>query len=86
MGGEGDRWVGGLQRQLWASVQSAFVSQKLATFVAKENATELRHLNELISAGKVTPVLGPTFPLHDGAAAGAAFETGQTPGRIVVCP
>jgi NADPH:quinone reductase-like Zn-dependent oxidoreductase len=86
MGGEGDRWVGGLQRQLWASVQSAFVSQKLATFVAKENATELRHLNELISAGKVTPVLGPTFPLHDGAAAVAAFETGQTPGRIVVCP
>jgi NADPH:quinone reductase-like Zn-dependent oxidoreductase len=35
MGGEGDRWVGGLQRQLWASVQSMFLSQKLATFVAK---------------------------------------------------
>jgi NADPH:quinone reductase-like Zn-dependent oxidoreductase len=86
MGGEGDRWVGGLQRQLWASVQSAFAAQNLATFVAKENATELHRLNELIAAGKVAPILGPTFPLRDGAKAIAAFETGQAQGRIVISP
>jgi NADPH:quinone reductase-like Zn-dependent oxidoreductase len=84
VGGEGDRWVGGIQRQLWASVLSTFVSQKLRAFVVKENAAELLRMNELVAAGRVRPVLGPTFPLRDGAVAIAAFETGRTQGRIVI--
>ena len=84
VGGEGDRWIGGTQRQVWATVLSAFVPQKLATFVAKENASELFEMNELIAAGRVTPVLGPAFMLPDGAAAVAAFETGDVEGRIVI--
>jgi NADPH:quinone reductase-like Zn-dependent oxidoreductase len=84
VGGEGDRWIGGTQRQVWATVLSAFVPQKLATFVAKENVSELLEMNELIAAGRVTPVLGPAFPLPEGAAAVAAFETGEVEGRIVI--
>jgi len=84
VGGEGDRWIGGMQRQVWATVLSAFVPQKLATFVAKENASELLEMNELIAAGRVTPVLGPAFPLPDGAAAVAAFDSGAVEGRIVI--
>ena len=84
VGGEGDRWIGGTQRQLWATVLSAFVPQKLVAFVVKENAGELLQMNELIAAGKVTPVLGPAFALADGAAAVAAFETGDADGRIVI--
>jgi NADPH:quinone reductase-like Zn-dependent oxidoreductase len=86
LGGEGDRWIGGTQRQLWASILSPFVPQKLVSFVVKENARELLQMNELVAAGKVTPVLGPTFPLRDGAAAITAFENGDTRGRIVICP
>jgi NADPH:quinone reductase-like Zn-dependent oxidoreductase len=84
VGGEGDRWVGGIQRQLWAGVLSAFVSQKLRAFLVKENATELLLMNDLVAAGKVRPVLGPTFPLRDGAAAIEVFEAGRTQGRIVI--
>jgi NADPH:quinone reductase-like Zn-dependent oxidoreductase len=86
IGGEGDRWVGGIQRQLWASFLSAFVSQKLRAFVVNENATELLRMNQFVAAGKVRPVLGPTFPLREGAAAIAAFETGRAQGRIVITP
>jgi NADPH:quinone reductase-like Zn-dependent oxidoreductase len=86
VGGEGDRWIGGTQRQLWANALSVFVSQKLVAFVVKENARELLRMNELVTAGKVTPVLGPTFPLADGAAAIAAFESGLTRGRVVIAP
>ncbi len=86
LGGEGDRWIGGTQRQLWANVLSAFVSQKLVAFVVKETAGELLRMNELLAAGKVTPVLGPTFPLADGAGAIAAFENGRTQGRVVIAP
>src|SRR3954454_13599157 len=69
VGGEGDRWIGGIQRQLWATVLSAFVPQKLAAFVVKENASELLKMNELVAAGKVIPVLGTAFPLSDAAGA-----------------
>jgi NADPH:quinone reductase-like Zn-dependent oxidoreductase len=86
VGGEGDRWIGGIQRQLWASLLSPFVPQKLAAFVAKEDARELLAINELVSDGKVRPVLGSTFPLADGAHAVAAFESGQVAGRIVLIP
>src|SRR4051794_10938952 len=84
VGGEGDRWIGGIQRQLWAAVLSRFVPQKLAAFIVKENATELLETNELVAAGKVIPVLGPVFPLSDAAAAVTAFETGDADGRIVI--
>ena len=86
VGGEGDRWIGGIQRQLWARLLSAFVPQKLTAFVVKENAGELLAMNELIAAGKVTPVLGATFPLAAGADAVAAFEAGRVDGRIAITP
>jgi NADPH:quinone reductase-like Zn-dependent oxidoreductase len=86
VGGEGDRWIGGTQRQLWANVLSAFVPQKLHAFVVKENASELWKLNDLVAAGKVAPVMGPTFPLAEGTAAVAAFEAGDAAGRIVISP
>lgn len=85
-GGEGDRWIGGIQRQLWATVLSTLVTQKLGAFVVKESADELLKMNELIAAGSVTPVLGRTFALPDGAAAVAAFETGEITRRIVISP
>jgi len=86
VGGEGDRWIGGIQRQMWATVLSAFVPQKLRAFVVKENASELVKMNELVAAGKVSPVVGQAFPLAEGAAAVAAFETGNADGRIVISP
>lgn len=86
LGGEGDRWIGGIQRQLWATLLSPFVPQRLTSFVVRENARELVRMNELVAEGKVMPVVGSTFPLADGAAAVAAFETGSSSGRIVICP
>jgi NADPH:quinone reductase-like Zn-dependent oxidoreductase len=84
VGGEGDRWLGGIQRQLWAIVVSAVAPPKLTTFVVKENADDLLKMNEFVGSGAVAPVLGPAFPLSDGAAAVAAFEGGETGGRVVI--
>ena len=83
LGGEGDRWIGGTQRQLWAGLQSPFVSQKLVAFVVKERADELLAMNDLVAAGQVAPTLGPVFSLSDGAAAVAAFESSPS-GRVVI--
>jgi NADPH:quinone reductase-like Zn-dependent oxidoreductase len=84
VGGEGDRWVGGIQRQLGAALLSPFIGQSLRTFVAKENTDTLQHMNDLIAADKVQPPQTHTHPLVDAANAVAALETGSTAGRLVL--
>jgi len=84
VGGEGDRWAGGIQRQLGATLLSPFVRQSLRAFVAKEQAGTLRELNDLVAAGQVRPVLGPSYPLDEAAAAVGTLEAGSAAGRIVV--
>jgi NADPH:quinone reductase-like Zn-dependent oxidoreductase len=84
VGGEGDRWVGGIQRQLWAHILSAVVPQKLGAFVVKEHARELEAMNQLVVDHGVRPRIGKSFPLADGVAAVAAFEEGAVPGRVAL--
>ena len=83
-GGEGDRWIGGIQRQLGAMLLSPFVGQSLRAFVAKEDSESLEALNELVAAGKVKPALGGSYPLVEAADAVAAVDAGSTTGRIVL--
>jgi NADPH:quinone reductase-like Zn-dependent oxidoreductase len=83
-GGEGDRWVGGIHRQLWASVLSPFVRQKLGAFVVREHARTLGELNPLIEDQKVTPLLDRTFPMSEAANAVRYMEHGQARGRIAL--
>ena len=84
VGGEGDRWIGGIQRQLWAAVMSPLVRQKLGAFVVKEHARILLELNPLIEDRKVTPLLDRTFPLAAAADAVRYMEHGQARGRIAL--
>lgn len=83
-GGEGDRWIGGTQRQLGVMLLSPFVHQALRAFVAKENSETLESINDLVAAGKVRPVLGRNYPLVKAADAVTALEAGTTSGRIVL--
>jgi NADPH:quinone reductase-like Zn-dependent oxidoreductase len=81
-GGEGDRWVGGIQRQLAAALLSPFVSQKLTAFVAHEDARYLREANPLFEAGHVAPVLDRTYRLDHAAEAVERLESGHSTGRL----
>ena len=63
---------------------SRFVSQRLGTFVNKENGADLRELVEHITAGAVKPVLDRTFPLPDTAAAIRYLVDGRNRGKVVV--
>ena len=83
-GGEGGgRWFG-VGRQLRALMLSPFVSQKLGTFIAKQNGEDLLVLKELIEAGKVTPVIGKTYPLSEVPAAIRYLEQGHARGKVVI--
>jgi NADPH:quinone reductase-like Zn-dependent oxidoreductase len=85
VGGEGGgRWLGGLDRQLWAMMVSRFVGQKLGTFVNKENYEDLLVLGELIESGKVTPVIDRTYPLAEVPEAIRYLEGGHARGKVVI--
>ena len=84
VGGEGDRWIGGIQRQLGAMLLTPFISQSLRTFVAKEDADTLQRMNDLVDEGKVRPALARTYPLIEAASAVAALEAASSRGRIVL--
>jgi NADPH:quinone reductase-like Zn-dependent oxidoreductase len=70
VGGETEgRWLGGTDRQLRARLLTLFVSQKLGTFVASENAADLVALRELIEAGQIKPLIDRTYALREVATA-----------------
>jgi NADPH:quinone reductase-like Zn-dependent oxidoreductase len=85
VGGEGGgRWLGGLDRQLRATMLSPFVGQKLGTFVNKENHEDLLVLKELIESGKVTPVIDRTYPLVEVPEAMRYLEAGHARGKVLI--
>jgi NADPH:quinone reductase-like Zn-dependent oxidoreductase len=85
VGGETDgRLLGGADRQMRASLLSPFVSQRLGTFVASENAADLVALRELIESGKVAPAIDRTYPLGEVAAAIRHLIDGKARGKLVI--
>ncbi|WP_448640880.1 NAD(P)-dependent alcohol dehydrogenase [Geodermatophilus sp. URMC 63] len=85
VGGETDgRWLGGSDRQIRATLLSAFIGQKLGTFLASENAADLDALCELLEAGSITPAVDRTYPLTGVAAAIRHLLDGRARGKLVV--
>jgi NADPH:quinone reductase-like Zn-dependent oxidoreductase len=85
VGGEtGGRWLGGSDRQVRAMLVSPFVSQKLGTFICRENHEDLIVLSELVEAGKVAPVIDRTFSLSETPKAIQYLIEGHARGKVVV--
>src|SRR3954453_16283462 len=85
VGGETDgRWLGGVDRQVRALLLSPFISQKLGTFVASENAKDLTALRELIDSGQLAPVIDRSYPLSEVAVAIRYLLDGRARGKLVI--
>ena len=85
MGGETDgRWLGGSDRQVRALLLSPFISQKMGTFICKENHEDMLVLKELIEAGKITPVIDRAYPLSEVPKAVRYLEEGHARGKVVI--
>jgi NADPH:quinone reductase-like Zn-dependent oxidoreductase len=66
VGGEGGgRFMGGFDRNLRAVVLSRLVGQRLRMLASKERLEDLQTLRELLEAGKVTPIIGRSYPLGE---------------------
>jgi NADPH:quinone reductase-like Zn-dependent oxidoreductase len=85
VGGEnGGRWTGGIHRQLGAMVLSLFVRQRLGTFIAKPNTTDLDALRALIETGAVTPAIDTVITLDQVPDAIRDLASGHVRGKIVI--
>jgi NADPH:quinone reductase-like Zn-dependent oxidoreductase len=83
-GEEGGSWTGGFDRQLRALALSAFVGQRLTNFLAKERASDLERLTDLIEAGKVRPTVDRTYPLAQVPEAMRYLEAGKARGKVAI--
>jgi NADPH:quinone reductase-like Zn-dependent oxidoreductase len=76
--------LNGVDRIVKALATSELVSQRLVTFVTRENRTNILTLKELVEAGKVAPVIDRSSALADAPDAIRYVATGHTRGKVVV--
>ncbi len=67
-----------------APLLSLFVPQRIAVCSERPNQADLLALRELIESGKVTPVVGRTFPLSQARDAITYFGEGHAEGKVVL--
>ena len=85
VGGEdGDRWTGGMGRQLRALALAPFVRQRLTMKTPREHYSDLERLARLIEAGRLTPAIERTYPLDQAPEAMRHLVAGQARGKLVI--
>lgn len=84
VGGENGGSLTGMGRQLRGALLSLFLRQRLALFMAKERATDLERLTELIEAGKVIPSMDRSYPLDEAPNAMRLLERDQVRGKVAI--
>jgi NADPH:quinone reductase-like Zn-dependent oxidoreductase len=84
VGGSGGRWFMGTGRTVRAVLVSPLVGQRLRSFFSKPRGADLVVLQELIEAGKLTPVIDRTFPLNETPEAIRHVGEHSTQGKTVI--
>ncbi len=81
--------VGGTMSQIFqALILGSLVSEKdgrtLSNLMAQPNQADLLFVTELITSGKVTPVIDPIYPFAEVPKAFAHLITGRAKGKLVI--
>lgn len=85
VGGEdGNRFTGGVGRQVLALGLSPFVGQRLTTFIGTEHHTFMERLAAFIISGDVVPVIGQRFGLDALPEAMRRLEAGDASGKTAI--
>jgi NADPH:quinone reductase-like Zn-dependent oxidoreductase len=75
---------GKLGRVIRSAVVSMFVRQQARPSVKTQNRADLVALKDLVEAGKITPVVGGTYPLAQTAEAIGRVAAGHARGTLVI--
>jgi NADPH:quinone reductase-like Zn-dependent oxidoreductase len=77
-------WIGPLGHVAGVRLASLGASQKVVFFVAKFNREDFVVLQELLEAGKVTPIIDRTYPLSEVSAALSYLGEGHARAKVVI--
>ncbi len=83
-GEEGGSWTGGMDRTLRALTLSLFVRQRLTNYIARQRASDLERLTDLIEAGRVTPDIDRTCSLDQVPAAMRHLAAAKARGKVAI--
>jgi NADPH:quinone reductase-like Zn-dependent oxidoreductase len=83
-GEDGGSWTGGMHRTLGALALSPFVRQRLTNFIAKQRASDLERLTDLIETGLVAPSVDRIFPLDQAPEAIRYLVAGKVRGKVAI--
>jgi NADPH:quinone reductase-like Zn-dependent oxidoreductase len=83
-GPKDDPWLGPVLGFIKAPIVSRFTSQRVVVLLAQMNEADLRALNELVEAGKVTTVIDRSYPLAEVPEALRYLETRRARGKVVI--
>ncbi len=85
VGGEGgDRWTGGIGRQIRARLLSPFVPQRLTFFLSAERRDLIERLAVHLANGEVSPAVGRRYRLDEAPTALADLVAGLASGKSVL--
>lgn len=85
VGGEdGNRFTGGVGRQVRAIALSPFVGQRLTTFIGTEHYSFMERLAEHLVSGQVVPVIGQQFDLAEVPEAMRRLAAGRASGKTAI--
>ena len=73
-----------MAQALKALALSWFVSQKFVMFIARRRPKDLNFMNQLMTSGKVTPVIDKVYRLSEAAEALRHLAAGHARGKVVV--
>jgi NADPH:quinone reductase-like Zn-dependent oxidoreductase len=77
---------GAVGRMLNALISSIFIRRQGRPYFAPVTKHDLADLKDLIESGKVTPVIGETYPLAETPVAIAAIGAGHSRGKVIITP
>ncbi|MEV5958066.1 zinc-binding dehydrogenase [Streptomyces sp. NPDC051987] len=63
---------------------SPLISQKVLALAVMPTASDFEQLSEVVTAGKLTPVIDRTYPLRDTADAMVYRHTERARGKVIV--
>ena len=84
VGGSSGDWFGPLARPVHALILSPFVSQRMATILAKVNQKDLGLVCDLMASGKLRAAIDRTYPLSETAEAIRYLETSRARGKVII--
>jgi NADPH:quinone reductase-like Zn-dependent oxidoreductase len=83
-GPDNGNWIRPLVGMARMVASSAFVSQTMVPMLTRQRVDDLTVVRDLLGAGKVTPVIDRTYPLHDVPEALRYLEAGHARGKVVI--